>query len=165
MIYFCCDERRRNAVAAHASLNGIDFLEVSDNPADPIGVRQRVLLVHFIKPLAPGSLAEHNVQIEGGERIRNIKVTRVTIGAAASPPESSPLSSPPGSDAHILLVEVSEPGDFSTDTLRLVQDAEHATPPAGFDQVLSAIDFSFKVNFPTDFDCKQDRVCPDKPLK
>ena len=33
MIYFCCDERRRNAVRAHATLNGIDFLEVVDDPA------------------------------------------------------------------------------------------------------------------------------------
>ena len=48
MIYFCCDERRRNAVSAHPTLNGIDFLEVSDNPADPIEVRQRTLFVRFI---------------------------------------------------------------------------------------------------------------------
>ncbi|HJU53444.1 MAG TPA: hypothetical protein VJ715_02690, partial [Pyrinomonadaceae bacterium] len=61
MIYFCCDEKRRNAVAAHATLNGIEFLEVSDDPADPVEVRQRTLFVHFLKDLAPGSLVAENV--------------------------------------------------------------------------------------------------------
>ena len=41
MIYFCCDERRRNAVKNHGTLNGIDFLEVLDDPADPYDQRQR----------------------------------------------------------------------------------------------------------------------------
>src|SRR5439155_2806963 len=36
-------------------------------------------------------------------------------------------------------------------------------PPNGFDQVLSSITFSFKVNCPSDFDCKPQRVCPDEP--
>ena len=31
MIYVCCDERRRDAVRAHRTLNGIDFLEVLDD--------------------------------------------------------------------------------------------------------------------------------------
>ena len=31
MIYVCCDERRRDAVRAHGTLNGIDFLEVLDD--------------------------------------------------------------------------------------------------------------------------------------
>ena len=99
MIYFCCDERRRNAVADHPGLNGIDFLEVSDDPADPTGARQRTLFVHFIKPVSSRVLTERNVIIEGGERIRSIKVTRVTMDEVSSPPLSSPISSPPGIDA------------------------------------------------------------------
>ena len=51
MIYACCDERRREAVRAHATLNGIDFLEVLDDPALPPEARQRTLFVHFLKPL------------------------------------------------------------------------------------------------------------------
>ena len=70
MIYFCCDnERRRNAVLAHPSLNGIDFLEVSDDPSDPFEKRQRILFVHFLKDLTPGVLTAANVRIDGGERI------------------------------------------------------------------------------------------------
>jgi len=155
MIYFCCDERRRDAIAASSQFNGIDFLEVSDEPADPLDVRQRILFVHFIKPLAPNALGESNVQIEGGERIRNIKVARVTIGA------SSPPASPP-QDARVMTVEVSTRGDFSTYTLRLVKDADHPEPPDHFDPILSSIQFSFKVLCKDDFDCKPQRVCPDE---
>ena len=159
--YFCCDERRRNAVLAHPTLNGIDFLEVSDNPGDPLENRQRTLFVHFLKDLTPGVLKEENVSIEGGERIRNIEVTKVSFGAAGSPP----LGSPPEIQANVLMVAVSAAGDFSTYTLRLVPDAETASPPAGFnfDPVLSAVDFSFKVACPSDFDCKPEPVCPREP--
>ena len=43
MIYHCCDALRRNAVAAHPTLNGIDYLEVLDNEAPPGSPRQRTL--------------------------------------------------------------------------------------------------------------------------
>ena len=33
MIYHCCQEKRRNLVDAHATLNGIDFMEVLDGEA------------------------------------------------------------------------------------------------------------------------------------
>jgi hypothetical protein len=161
MIYFCCEnERRRNAVREHPALNGIDFLEVSDDLDDPFEERQRTLFVHFIKDLAPDSLTAANVRIEGGERIRNIAVTKVTIGAVASPP-----SSPPVTQLNLLTVEVSGPGDFSIYTLRLVPDAEAASPVASFDfdPLLSAVDFSFKVACPSDFDCQTERRCPPEP--
>jgi hypothetical protein len=161
MIYFCCDdERRRNTVADPAvPLNGIDFIEVLDNPDDPYEKRQCTLFVHFIKDLAPDALKKENIRIEGGERIRNIAVTNVTIGGISSPPSGSP----PGDRANVLVVEVAEAGDFSTYTLRLVQDAQHPEPPKGFDPILSAIDFSFKVACPSDFDCEPQRTCPPEP--
>lgn len=164
MKYFCCDLRRRSAVQAHPTLNGIDFLDVSDDPSDPVDVRQRTLLVHLLKPISPGVLTPQNVRIEGGERIRNIAVTRATVGGFSSPP-ASPLSSPLSGDPRVLIVEVSARGDFSTYTLRLVQDLTHTDPPAGFDELLSAIEFSFKVNCPSDLDCKPPHVCPEEPVK
>ncbi|HEX6649345.1 MAG TPA: hypothetical protein VF075_07390, partial [Pyrinomonadaceae bacterium] len=155
MIYFCCDdERRRNAVKNHPTLNGIDFLEVRDELSDPLEQRQRTLLVHFLKNLTPGALDVTNILIEGGDRIRNIKVTKVRIGAHTSPPLSPPAN------ANILIVEVSARGDFSTYTLRLVKDPNTTNPPNGFDPILSSVEFSFKVACPTDFDCKTERVCP-----
>jgi hypothetical protein len=159
MTYFCCDERRRAAVQAHPTLNGIDFLEVADDPSDPVDARQRTLFVHFVKPLAPGALATQNVRIEGGQRIDKVTVVRVTTVELGSPP----LSPPAGADARVLDVDVDTPGDFSAYTLRLVKDSSTGDPPAGFDQVLSSIAFSFKVNCPSDFDCKSERVCPDEP--
>jgi hypothetical protein len=150
MKYFCCEERRRNAVAAHPTLNGIEFLEVSDDPADPPEQRQRTLYVHFIKDLAADALAVQNVRIEGGERIKNIKATSVTIA--------------PAGEAHLLSVEVDRAGDFSTYTLRLIEGDDDAGAPVGFDPVLSAVDFSFKVACPSDFDCEEQRACPPEHL-
>ena len=54
--YFCCDERRRDAVQAHATVNGIDFVEVVDDPAMPDDQRQRTIRVFFVKPLQQAKL-------------------------------------------------------------------------------------------------------------
>lgn len=152
MFYFCCDdERRRTAVRNHPSINGIDFLEVSYDPSDLLGERQRTLLVHFIKNVSPGTIKPENIRLEGGERIRDISVTLVQGGQSSSPPEGQ----------NVLIIEVSARGDFSTYTLRLVAtDDETGSPPEGFDPILSAVDFSFKVNCPSPFDCKPERLCP-----
>ena len=149
MKYFCCDQRRRNAIAG-TSINGIDFLEVLDRDATSDADRQRFLFVHFVNPLAAGVLDVDNVRVDGGERIRDIAVLAVTIGV--------------GPEANIVTVEVEEPGDFSLYTLRIVQDSDHPEPPAGFDPMLATIDFSFKVECPTDFDCAPARVCPPDPV-
>ncbi len=171
--YFCCEERRRTAVKAHPTLNGIDFLEVYDpgdpDPTAPLATqllqkqwRQRRLFVHLLKEVAPDQLTLSNVVIEGGERFTPIQVTRVAAVDPASPPlmdlEPAPL---PGES--VLLVEVAEPGDFSTYTLRLVaeddRDKPDPRPPEGFDPILSAVDFSFKVACPGDFDCQARSTC------
>ncbi len=164
MIYFCCDDdRRRNAIKAHPTLNGIDFIEVLDNHDDPFEQRQRTLFVHFIEKdtvqgrnsLANvlGQLKVVNVRIEGGERTRDIAVTSISTSVTSSPPLSPPI---PG---NVLRIDVSKAGDFSNYTLRLVKDAEISEPPADLDPVLSAVSFSFKVACPTHFDCKTPRIC------
>ncbi len=148
MIYFCCDERRRQVLLNHPTLNGIDFLEVVDDLAMPDTDRQRTLLVNFVNPLAANVLNKTRVRIEGGERIRDVAIESTSIGS--------------GAQDHVLTVKVNHPGDFSTYTLRLVKNAKDPTstqPPDGFDPQLSAIAFSFKVNCPSDFDCRTDQVC------
>lgn len=169
MKYLCCEERRRNAVkGAPSAINGIEFLEVVDRAGDSPEVRQRTLKVHFIKPLAPGGLQINNILIEGGERVRDIRVIGVTGGTASS--------SPPSDGPEVLTVEVAEPGDFSTYTLRVVRDAARARaaaaedgdsefrkPPDGFDPILSAVDFSFKILCLSDFDCRHEPPCPPGP--
>lgn len=144
MIYPCCDENRRNSVLGSA-LNGIDYLEVLDDSSQPVADRQRILHIHFINDLVSGFSAE-NVRIEGGERIRDIQVI------------PDPVYS-----GKILTVEVDQAGDFSFYTLRLVISDADPSPPTGIDPMLAAVDFSFKVQCPSDFDCREVRVCPPEP--
>ncbi|HEY2990886.1 MAG TPA: putative baseplate assembly protein [Candidatus Binatia bacterium] len=143
MIYFCCDQRRRDAARASA-VNGIDYLEVLDAEAPP-GERQRILLVHFVNDQHLAGLDENNFRVEGGERIPDVQVD--STSDAGNPP-------------NVLTLKLDKWGDFSTYVLRVVKDARHAEPPADFDPILSAVDFSFKVECPTDFDCRKDRACP-----
>jgi baseplate J-like protein len=69
----------------------------------------------------------------------------------------------PGPAANVLTIEVNQPGDFSIYTLRLVQDPQHSQPPPDYDPVLSEINFSFKVECPSDFDCRRECICPPAP--
>jgi hypothetical protein len=149
MKYSCCDEGRRRVVADRDGWNGIDFLEVVDRAAAADTDRQRVLHVHFIKALAPPVLTTENVRIEGGERIVNVQV--VAVGAVA------------GDAADVLSVEVDQPGDFSTYTLRLVAGPGLEAAPDGIDLQLASIDFSFKVECPSPFDCAPRHLCPPEP--
>jgi uncharacterized phage protein gp47/JayE len=149
VINACCDQLRRDAVRQHPTLNGIDFLEVIDRAANDPAERQRKLAVHFLKPLGTLTLASSNVRIEGGERIQNIKVVAAVAGA--------------GPDAHVLTVAVDQAGDFSPYTLRLVTDALNDAVPAKIDPQLAAIEFSFKVECPSPFDCAPQSVCPPAP--
>ncbi len=147
-LYFCCDERRRDAVRGSA-LNAIDYLEVVDHDALVEADRQRFLRVHFVNDIAANSLAATNVSIAGGERIRPIVILDATIGA--------------GDDADVLTVEVEEPGDFSIYTLSLVRGPSDPSPPNEIDPRLAAVDFSFKVECPSDFDCAPKHICPPEP--
>ena len=149
MRYYCCDERRRNIVEKHLIINGIDFLEVVDDPDLQIEERQRTLFVHFIKPISSGSLIKENIHIEGGERIRDVKVSNLTFGT--------------GDRVNVLEVQLDKAGDFSSYTLRLVPDNIDTHPLDQFDPILSSIDFSFKVDCPSDFDCKITSICLSEP--
>ena len=146
MIYFCCDPLRRNKIVGSA-FNGIDYLEVLDHEiesSDP-GNRQQRLVVHFINDLAGPPLSKRNIVIEGGERIQNI----IALDAAVD-----------GADAKALNVRLDKYGDFSIYTLRLVTDTDDSAPPDKIDPMFAAVDFSFKVDCPTDFDCQPRCDCP-----
>ena len=144
--YVCSAPGRVDALreAALASpprlLNGITYLEVLPG--------QRRLEVHFVHPLdwvpaAPLTVA--NIEIRGGVRVRDPQVTGVSW------------------HDDVLVVDVASAGDFSRYVLRLVADAGQAAPPAEIDPALAQIAFSFKVDCPSDFDCRTDTVCPPEP--
>jgi len=90
MVYNCCSTERRELIKEHPWLNGIDFIEVIDNPKDPPKERQTVLLIHFIKDLEEGALTRDNFKIEGGVRITDIQITDVLLNPPASPPLCPP---------------------------------------------------------------------------
>jgi hypothetical protein len=162
MIYQCCDSARRAVLLAQSVYNGIDYLEVETGPAGP----QTALYVYFLHPLAPGQLKAENVLICGGERITNIQVASVIEGASLSPPPVSTecqAGSPPAG-SNLLIVHVTQAGDFSPYKLRLVNSISAPSgslqPPPHIDPVYSEITFSFKAGCPAWFDCQQSTVCP-----
>ncbi len=158
--YRCADDERRARlleqitgtpqippVPPASAINGIDFLEVDDDPADPLADRQRTLHVHFLFDVAPLGLTVDNLQLEGGERIRNVQIEAGTFATAGN----------------VVTFEVDEAGDFSPYTLRLVNSAVDITPPPGCDPILSAVTFSFKAGCPSDFDCRDATTCAPVP--
>ena len=155
--YFCSNENRRDAVRTLTDgggkpiLNGMDYLEVVTDD-------ERTLEVHFIHPL-PGEtgavppspapvLTETNIVILGGVRVQNISIVKGSLTF----------------NGRVARFSVQEAGDYSTYTLMLVVGEESDLPPSGFDPQLAAVDFSFKVECPSDFDCAPEIECPPENL-
>jgi hypothetical protein len=145
-MYRCGTDLRRALVRETKVVNGIDYLEVSDD--------QRSVFVHFVLPLtgpdrvpAGPALGPENIVIAGGVRRRDIEVT----GVSAS--------------GDVLTVDVSIDGDFSTYTLTLRgTDPDYPErPPRGFDPRLSDVDFSFKAGCGSEFDCPRAGPPPAGP--
>jgi hypothetical protein len=171
MIYSCCDKNRKAAVLNNPTLNGLDYLEVLDSEAVPLGLtRQTTLVLHCLK--AAPALVPDNILITGGESITGITAVWVAVvsalPASLTPQAQAYFTSLPDKD-NVLIVSASEAGDFSTYTLRLVNDAATATEDTfdlsaaltGFDPHLTAVQFSFKIECGPDFDCAP--ASPDCP--
>jgi hypothetical protein len=141
----CQDDRRRQRVRDQG-MNGIDYVEVVDDHD------QRELCVHFFGK-APEQMAPANVCIEGGRRVRDIRVTSVNVEHADDPDVDDCL--------HVV---VDKPGDFSTYRLCLVALDAHGRPTDkpidGFDPRYACVDFGFKVGCASDLDCQTEPVCP-----
>jgi hypothetical protein len=161
MIYACCDELRRaalqNNIVNPTRLNGIDFLDVFDAGA-PTADWQRVLYVYFVNDASATlkSLTAANVEISGGVRITGIQVKSVQFVPEPTAPAPGKVK---------LEVLVSQPGDFSTYTLRFLDTATlrlldtNGSVPGGLDPQLAEVAFSFKVECPSDFDCQAQATC------
>src|SRR5574340_684011 len=159
---FCCDSLRRDAVAADGRYNGIDWLEVVDRDAPPGSPRQRTLLLRCLQPVA--ALVRDNVVIDGGERVRNIRVEWVAPADAvpasvANAAERALFAAVPHAE-RVLVVRVDKLGDASPYVLRLVRDAGDPLPPGNFDPLLTEVHFSFKADCESDFDCGAVAPCP-----
>ncbi len=132
----CSDIARREDVLAHPTLNGIDYIEI---PKDD----QQNIRIYFIKSMPP-TLSISEVVIEGGVRIRNIRVQNLQV--------KTDFNGNPYLEAN-----VNQPGDFSSYLL--------AIDSAAVDIAFSRHPFSFKAGCPSDFDCYGKIVCPEEPKK
>lgn len=158
--YYCCDERRRELVKRAGVLNGLEYLEVDDLPGDD--KRQRTLFVKFLHEVPP--LTPDNLRIEGGERIKSVAIEWVAVANEEVPAdERADLVSGLTPPKEFLVIRTAAYGDYSLYTLRVVSDPGSDTPPAGFDPRLSEIQFSFKVQCESDFDCVSTITCPTPP--
>ncbi len=139
----CHATLRRGQVRQHQALNGLDYLEV--------GSDQRTLTVYFLGKVTI-SLQPTNVIIEGGRRIRDLQVETVRVIRDEAAESDSYME-----------VTVNKAGDFSTYTLRVVEgkdeNEEWMRHPA-FDIRYDKVEFSFKVDCPSDLDCRQEVICP-----
>ncbi len=158
MRYYCCDVRRLEVLKVLGTANAIEFLEVSDHLEPIDALRQRTL---FVRLLRPGfTLTRDNVVIEGGERLPTVPVEW------AAPADNLPAGTDPALLDDItdlprtLVVRTEVYGDFSTYTLGLRAKSGSDQPPDGFDPKLSSIEFSFKVECESDFDCAACTPCP-----
>jgi predicted phage baseplate assembly protein len=132
----CLDDARREAVRARPELNGLDYVEVGDD--------QLSLIAYFLGK-APEQIVSGRTQyfrVEGGQRIRDIKVIDVDVTRQRDPDLDD-----------YVLIRVDKAGDFSTYTLRLI-GVENIDP------FYDHVEFSFKVDCPSDLDCAQTEDCP-----
>ncbi|MBR0846471.1 putative baseplate assembly protein [Bradyrhizobium diazoefficiens] len=157
----CCDPRRLEVLKAKGSANAIEFIEVLDLASPPGAPRQETLLVRLLHP--GFALSPDNLRITGGERI-------ATVGVVwCAPADALPAAAEPGlvdtvdDLARTLVVRTDSSGDYSIYTLGIFANSGSALPPAGFDPRLSTIDFTFKVECPSDYDCAGTAPCPPTP--
>ena len=142
---------------------------------EEINIFRQLILLHCLKPV-PDTFDEKNVLIKGGIRISDIKALWAKradiIKSQIINGEDTPITKDLDDNEKNLIVTLNEPlvntlvirpntvGDFSLYTLKLVQsvDAQDLVPE-NFDLLLSEIQFSFKVDCPTDFDCASTIEC------
>jgi hypothetical protein len=169
MAQFRCQNENRRLLILNAptgaTLNGIDYLEVLDQDGPPGAPRQQTLLVRLFRPV-PATLGPGNVAIAGGVRETRVGVRWAQPASAITiPGEDAAFFAALAEPDHVLVVRTDKAGDFSTYRLSLVASATNAAPPGGFDPILSAVDFSFKVQCPTAFDCGAEERCPPVPAE
>lgn len=138
-VYACCDQNRRGIVRGTA-LNGIDWIDVLDLEVPSQALRQRILHIGFVNNPAPALLTADNISITDGVRVVGIRAQSVTY------------------DGDVLIVQLNAYGDFSPYFLSLVPTS--AVPLSNLDPRLSGIAFRFKVECPTDIDCRTNTICP-----
>ncbi|MFE7107903.1 putative baseplate assembly protein [Streptomyces sp. NPDC057575] len=129
----------RRAKVRAAQLNGVDFVEVSDDGL--------TLTVTFLGK-APHGLCAENVRIDGGRRITGIRAEDVSVEREEDPELDDRL-----------YVTLDRAGDSSRYRLSLVEADPYGRPGEmpfrGFDQRYHSAGFVFRPDCPAPFDCKE----------
>ncbi|MCK6554646.1 putative baseplate assembly protein [Candidatus Binatia bacterium] len=151
----CRDDRRRHEVRRR-NLNGLDYVEVElfDRSGKP---KEHPTLCVYALGRIPTDVRPENILIEGGRRIPAGDIVVLDVEAKQS-------DDPERDDS--LCITLDRAGDFSPYTLSLVQTRTGSEgqrildPYPEFDQRYYRVQFSFKVDCPSDLDCKVEPVCP-----
>lgn len=149
----CATDKRRGMVRESARLAGMDYVEVDSNGT--------ALIVHLFGTM-PEGLSLRNVVIEGGRRIRDIKVLSAQFVQH-------------GDGDTCLHVTIDKPGDFSPYCICLIDPTEAFVEclsdkptaverkiPAGIDPRYACAPLLFRTDCPSTIDCKP-QPCPQEP--
>jgi hypothetical protein len=117
----CANSQRRRDARAR-QLSGIDYVDYVRHPSPQ-------LMVYFFGPL-PEGVSASSFAIEGGRRMRDLRITAVELQPDAS-----------------ALLYLSAEGDASFYTLRLLGELP------GVDPRYASVRFSFKIDCPGELDC------------
>ena len=150
----CATDKRRGAVRTSGHLAGLDYVEVEPNGT--------TLVVHFFGTV-PKGLSVRNVVIDGGRRIRDIRV------------QSAKFVYHEDGDT-CLHVTIDRPGDFSNYCVCLIEPVETTAdclgdPPSaverkipdGIDPRYACAPLLFRTDCPSTLDCKT-QPCPPEPV-
>jgi hypothetical protein len=134
----CLTDLRRQAVRQAAGRNGLDCVEVGDDPT--------TLVAYFLGKLPPELGADspdlpRHLAIEGGDVITGLKIV-----------DADPHVDPDPERDDYLVIRLDREGDRSRYTLRLV-DIE------GIDPHYASAGFSFRIDCAGDIDCKPSCDC------
>ena len=142
----CGVDLRREKVR-RAELNGLDYLEVDDEPTGGDGP---VLTVYFLGKVTSDieksiKWDRRHVRIEGGRRIKGLQVRGVEVQSSQEPDRDDYMK-----------VHLDRKGDFSTYVLSVVEP-ETGRPMTGFAPRYSRLEFAFEGDT-RDLDCKPQEV-------
>lgn len=140
----CHGEKRRHEIRKRKGWNGLDYVEVSDD--------QLHLTVYFLGQ-APEDIRQENIVIAPCGGGRPVQVVELKLCL---------MENEERDDCMHLRVE--RPGGFTPYRLCVVEVDEKGRPTDrpfhGFDRRYHCVEFSFKVNCPSDFDCGDLDHCP-----
>ena len=144
MDLICQTDPRRDAVRRQTSRHGLDCVEVGDDHAP-------TLHVYFLGKLPPELAVnrpgiERYLQIDGGERITALRILDADPQVQADPERDD-----------VLVLTLDREGDFAPYTLRLVG-------VEGIDPRYASASFSFRVDCPSDLDCRAEGACEPPAL-